>query len=249
MFSKLSKILGFAFVVHFIAPATTGHAAVITLTTSQSQIQPGTDNHGWWSPVLVNTTTNPSYFTGEATFEGPVRSFFTFDLAGITERVTSATLRLSVHAANADPEGETLGIFDVSTDPVTLNNNTGVSESIFDDLGTGVQFASFDFTGDIRHTTIEISLNVAALTAINDARGDFFSVGGALTTIKPGFEPGDAEEFIFNSSHFGPGTRELILETSAVGPIAVSEPGTFATLGIGLTGLMLVERRRRRKLT
>jgi hypothetical protein len=163
-------------------------SAGATLSTSDSQFTPGVDNQGWWSasPLVANSDTNPSYFVGR-TFDAPVHNFFTFDagpLAGHT--AVSATLVLRTGCFVGFDASETVGLFDVSTAPATLNDNTGFSQAIFDDLGGGTSYGSGVVPANRgAEASTRFFLNAAALANLNAAAGGFFSIGGAVLTLDP----------------------------------------------------------------
>ena len=115
---------------------------ILIFDTSDSQFDAGVDNQGWWSDTRETRDDNDNYVTGTV-FDGDHRSFFTFDFSSLTLPVISATLELTRFEYASTEEIEILGLFDVSTDTVTLNNNVGTSESIYNDLGTGVSYVEF----------------------------------------------------------------------------------------------------------
>lgn len=107
-----------------------------------------------------------------------------FDLSGLSGGVTSVTLELQRYQSLA----ATYSLFDVSTDPVTLNNNTGTSATIFEDLGTGTSYGSFVVAGaGLPTDVLSFALNAAALADIAGAAGGFFSIGGMRGTWKQCF--------------------------------------------------------------
>jgi hypothetical protein len=181
-------------------------AATIELSTAQSPILGGI-NQGWWTaagPANVNPNTN--YFVGEDDLGREFRDFFTFDLRLIPSDLTvvGATLRVNAGSSTGGDLIETVGFFDVSTDAVTLNFNTGTNEAIFADLGTGRSYGTFPVNrgslGDLF-----FALNADAVADINAARSGYFSLGGRLLS----FSRPDAE-FVFGGS--GDSAAGLIVE-------------------------------------
>lgn len=74
------------------------NATAVTYSTAQSEFLPGTYNQGWWSSGPGHTNpfndNNDNHFTG-LTYDGDtLRSFYTFDLSGLTGYVTNAALSL-----------------------------------------------------------------------------------------------------------------------------------------------------------
>ena len=163
----------------------------LVFRTSDSQFDAGANNQGWWSLVTPNFDFNDNYVTGTATSSGGVetRNFFTFDLRSLDlsgSTIVSALLQVDRGGRGDDPT-ETLTLFEVSTDAATLNNNTGTSAAIFDDLGAGAVYGTYivRFDGP-QFGRATFRLNQTAIAAINGAAGGFFSIGGALQSL-PGY--------------------------------------------------------------
>lgn len=171
-----------AFASFLLAPAA---ALALTFSTSDSQFDPGVDNQGWWSNGFANHDHNDNYFVGSL-FGAVHGNFFTFDLTALpaATNVVSATLRLTRFTNSLDNEAvEALELFDVSTDPATLNENNGMNAAILSDLGSGTSYGAFDVPGGgVSTNVLEFVLNGGALADIESAAGGFFSVGGVLTS-------------------------------------------------------------------
>src|SRR3989442_589784 len=115
--------------------------ATLIFNTSDSQFDPGVDNQGWWSNSMPNIDFNANYFTGRSGVD-ELHSFFTFDLSSLSQTAVSATLEVVRYTYMSPDPTETLGLFDVTTDAATLNNNTGTSATIFADLGSGTSYGT-----------------------------------------------------------------------------------------------------------
>jgi hypothetical protein len=212
-----SVVTGLLTAVVMSSPA---NAATQTFTTSESEFDAGFNNQGWWvappSP-FSNFDGNDNYVVGTLCDfvdtrceDANTRNFFTFDLSGLDGAVVSARLELTRFLSLGPDPSETIGFFDVSTDPVTLNNNTGTSTAIHADLGSGVSYGAFAVTtSGPPDEVLTFDLNEAALRDIDAARGGFFSIGGAILTLRggPTFEEG-----LFASSEDG-GVQRLVVET------------------------------------
>ncbi len=223
-------------VISGIALAQPVAAASFTFNTSDSQFTPGFDNQGWWSATALNTNTNTSYFTGERDDGAILRSFFTFDLSSLNlagQTITAATLEVARYAYDSNDANETVAFFDVSTDAATLNNNTGSNAAIFNDLGSGKNYGTFvvnSYTSSMV-LTLSFALNANALADISAAEGQFFSIGGALTSITPA---GGENESIFSGSS-STGIQRLTIQTVATAP----EPASILLFAPGLAGFVL----------
>jgi hypothetical protein len=195
-------------------PAVAQAAVTQSFSTSQSEFTSGVRNQGWWSgqPTINNGDSNANYSAsrGDGASED---NFFTFDLRGLSGSCTpqAATLRLTRF------EGSNTGIlhyglWDVSTPAPILNNNVGFSPAIATDLSSGIPFGTFAVSSDpslSRDEVLSFPLNAAGLAAIATARGEFFSIGGALATSDNGF--------LFGFSGDGnSGTQELVVTCGAL---------------------------------
>lgn len=190
--------------------------------TSDSQIRPGADNQATFTNISQFNFTDAisDYAIGEGfnVFTnlpvGPVfRSAVSFDLSSLSSQVTSAKLQLLKNRTSGDPI-ETLGLFEVITDINQLyTNRIGlVSPQIFEDLGTGRSYGTFDVaTGGNPDEILEFELNETAIAAINAASGDFFSIGLALLSANPN-NTTQAAEYLFAFSGSA-GIQRLVLET------------------------------------
>ena len=197
-------------------------ATMLVFTTSDSPFDPGVKNQGWWYPSLspANNDSNDNYLLGGG-YPG-TRAFFTFDLSGLNLPALSATLRLTRYSSEDSNERvETIGLFDVTTDAAIVNDNTGTSDAIYDDLGSGVSYGTFDVPGDgDPNDVLEFPLNQAALSDIDAAAGGYFTIGAALLSD-------DNFDSLFLFSGGPGGVQELVIEV-------VPEPTTEALLAIGL---------------
>jgi len=177
------------------------------------------------------------------------RSFFVFDLTGVSAPITAATLNLFNPNTNPHPccQGyrspdatETFNLFDVSSpiDALTAGG-TGLT-SFFQDLGTGSMFGSYTASAADNGRTIAITLNANGLAALNAALGHVIAFGGALSTIN-----GAGDQFLFGfttASFAGGDVRRLDLTTSDAAQ--VPEPATLTCVSLGLAGLAARRRRR-----
>jgi hypothetical protein len=68
----------------------------LVFTTAQSPFTPGVLNQGWYSRSMLDNDSNDNYLAAH-TPELDFRNFFTFDLAGLTGTLRSATLQVQPH--------------------------------------------------------------------------------------------------------------------------------------------------------
>jgi hypothetical protein len=207
-------------------------AATIQVTAADSGWYNDTGGH---NPVLEN------YLTGRlrqsATESVVDRSFFVFDLSGVSGQVTAATLNLYNPDISAFLKGyvspdptETLAIFDVTTPVATLTAGGTGLVGIFNDLGSGTQFGTIVVSAADNGQTVSIVFNAAGIAAINAALGSTIAFGGALTTLGAG----TADEYVFGfstASFAGGDVRRLDLTV-------VPEPGLAALPAVGLAGAL-----------
>lgn len=222
--------------------ATASEAATYVFNTSDSQFDAGVNNQGWWANGNPNNDNNSSVFTGTNSSGYIYRSFFSFDLSGLSlgtnEEIVSASFSGNTHRTyGIGTEVETLGFFDVSTDAATLNNNAGTSASIFNDLGTGKQYGSYDFSEQSDELDISVGLNSDLIADVLLAQGGFFSIGGSVLTLGPG-----TAQAIFSFSNGNP-NFSLTLDTRIS---AVPLPAAMPLYGAGIAVLGFLGWRRKK---
>ena len=132
-----------------------------------------------------------------------------FDLSSITQPIASAKLALSVLSSvggagyNSVDPSENYELHDVTTSIATLLNGTG-GVAAHTDLGSGVVYGNRTMTAADLSSVVEITLNAAAISALDGATG-LIGIGGSLTTLD-----GLANnEFTFGSSGNATDTTEL----------------------------------------
>lgn len=207
------------------APAS---AAILSVTASDS---------GSYSQAGNHTPQNQNYITGR--FDTTERrSFFVFDLTGVSGPVTAASLNLFnpdvspflKGYVSPDPS-ETLAVFDVSTPIATLTlGGVGIA-GVFDDLGTGAEYGAVVVSSADNGQTVSVVFNALGIDAINAALGGSIAFGGALTTL--GASIAGEHVFGFSTADFAGGdVRRLDLTV-------VPEPSTPALLGLALVPAVL----------
>jgi hypothetical protein len=182
-------------------------------------------------------TSDGNYLTGLYSGSGytEYRSFFTFDLSGLTGNVTSATFSVDF-GPPAYGSGQSPVFFNLvayAGDIIALDNGTaGVAG--FGLLGgpgvfLGGAYANTTDTGVVTYT-----ITPAGLAAIQASEGGLFAIGGSLT----GFIGPD--DYLFGNSIFT-STNQLVVNTSPV-----PEPSTLLLFAPGALGVAAWMRRKLR---
>jgi hypothetical protein len=204
------------------------------LATADTVI-PHTDR-GWYDNTGFHNPGNPNYVVGD-TGVGVVRNFFVFDLSSVVQPIASAKLALFVPSESAGPgynspdASENYELHDVATPLATLLGGTG-GVAAHTDLGSGVVYGSRTMTATDMGTIVEITLNPAAIAALDAATG-FIAIGGSLTTL----DGVSNSEFTFGSSGSVADITELRITL-------VPEPSSAVLFSVA--SLALIRRGRRR---
>ena len=197
----------------------------------------GVNNQGWWSDGLPASNLNPNIYTGSSAGSS-LRSFYTFNLASVTDAVVALELQITRGISVGNKEStEEVRFFDVTTSAPVLNKNTGLNSSNFEDLGSGDSYGSFQIPGTgPNFEQFTFTLNEPAVANINAARGGFFSIGGILIS-----DNGDDVVFGGADSSFQEGFPVRLKLTT------IPEPRAFAYVCLLLTYLTI--RKNHRKAT
>jgi hypothetical protein len=213
----------FAVAVLAALPVVSALAAPITLTTAQSRFDANVLNQGWWGTAGFSATdSNDNHYTG-AIGSSTLRSFYSFDRGLAAGKVTAATFRVlrGVQSGTVD-----LNLWDVTTSAADVNNNNGLNNAIFTDLGSGVSYGSFVTSTGSSSDYLSFALNGQALANLNATKG-FFTIGASVV----------GNQHIFSFS--GGDTSFLDLQVSKV-----PEPASIALLLLGIAGVSVARRRK-----
>jgi hypothetical protein len=138
-------------------------------------------NTGWYQNAgLSNEPNGGNYITGLCSnCGGPIyRSLLVFNIpVGIP--ITSATLNINTYTYDSTNPSELLTLWDVTTSLTTLEAGTG-GISAYNDLGSGVFYGSRVYTAADQNNFETITLDAAAISAIQSDAGGSFAIGGAL---------------------------------------------------------------------
>ena len=227
-------------IISSLALAQITRGDMIGLSTAQSQFNSGFDNQGFWAAdgtgQVSNVGSADTYGVGQ-TGSSVIRNFFTFDLASLTasQNIIGAELSIRRYTQSGQNEStETIEFFDVSTSAAVLNNKIGTSTTIFDDLGTGTSYGTFDVPGARPSVQFDVyTLNSAAIADLNNAKGGFFSLGGSLIS-------NDGADTIYPI-----GSANLVPATLNIEFTSVPEPSTFPLASMALAIGACARRRKR----
>jgi hypothetical protein len=226
-----TKILSLSLTLALLTTISTFPAEAVSLNIAPSDT-------GSWSLNQGHTSGNQNYYAGTGGFNGSdlYRNYFTFDLTGVTDTVTSAVLQLFTYSIIGSGNLR-FTLYDVSATPAALDTTfsgfSGVGRSPFDDLGSGTSYGSLAGFGP--NTVVSFTLNLDGIAAINAARGSFFSIGGSTNSLI-----GAPNQALFAFSNSNP-NNALVLTT-------VPEPSSvLGMFGFGIIWRVAFLRRRRAK--
>jgi len=177
---------------------------------------------GWWDDSGTHDASNEVILAGD--YRGrEYRGFYVFNLFNIVQRVTTATLRFYLdHGVTSPDPTETYTLFDVSTPIGVLTaSGTGATE-IFADLGSGTVYGAGTFSSADNFMVVDIALNDAAITALNQSLVRKFAMGGAVTTLDHASQ--GLEEDISGPGGYG-NLTELVLSVLTTCGNGVTDPG------------------------
>ena len=202
-----------------------------------------------------------NYVVGQLNLGTPTlfRNYFAFNLAAITETITSASLT----AFNPAPSGtngagyvgdgsRTYSLYDVTTSLNGLTNPFVNGVPAYNDLGTGAVFGTATVSATNNGQFVNVTLNADGLAALNAARiqnggNGLFSIGGALTPIT-----GSENQYLFGQTspafpavgNAADGNTGLTFQTGQVGSVvATPAPPAAIVAVLGAAGLGFFRRR------
>jgi hypothetical protein len=204
-----------------------GSAQGVTLNALES---------GWISEndginYFPNTPTSENYIVGWS-LSAEWRNWFVFDLAGVTDEISSAKLKLFApldtgYVSVDATETYELYSYESSVSDLRLENGLGN----FDDLADGASYGQVVISAQDNGTVVEIQLNQTGINALNSANGEF-AIGGSVTTL--GFGSGDQER-LFGLTDAGM-VRQLELTLVPI-------PAAVWLFGSALAGLGWIRRK------
>lgn len=140
---------------------------------------------GWHSSGTPHMSNNDNTLTG---VESGLfyNTYFVFPLTGFTATaIQEVTLQLQLEMYSTADAQETFSVWDVTTPAATVEN-TASDINIFNDLGSGVQYAQATAAAAQINTILNVPLNGMAATHATQKIGQDFTVGVHLDTT-PGW--------------------------------------------------------------
>jgi len=168
-----------------------------------------TANRGWITSTGTSNGTSGanSYYTGidfSYNAGAELRDWFSFDLSTVSGTITSATIQVA---------SGTYIPYQTTSETLQL---TSVAAQDFADLGTGTVYGTQVYSAAENAQTVTITLDAAAITALNNNAGGTFELGGRLTSLQQ-TAPGTANEAIFSTVSGDPAQVQLVLNTTGTG--------------------------------
>ena len=173
-------------------------------------------------------------------------NYFVFTIPNLTDPIVSAELRVTrqgVSSQSTQHDSITYTLFDVLTPIADLTGTPGDMGSVHVDLEGGNVYGSTTIlVSGIASDVLSISFSSAGLTALNNALGEPFAIGGSITEANPSLTwvTGDTLK-IFDTGASTPSPVSLVLKTSV--DTVVPVPPAIWLLGSGLVGLAAVRRK------
>jgi hypothetical protein len=222
-----------------VALGSIGFALLAPLTSHAGNVDVADSVEGFAS--LSDQTNNccqasDNYFVGSEPegrpFGGEFRNYFSFQLPEFTGDATAATILIPFGQSTLF-QSPTID-YTLTSLSVPLSLTQGVANpTVFNALGTGTVFGTETFT-DSTFGTVAITLDAAALAAIDGSRGGTFTLGGRVTS-PIGFGPSVPDQSIFaNTGGSGPQVH-LVLTNSAPTQAPEIDPSAWVA---GLTLLL-----------
>lgn len=221
-------------------------------------------DRGWFTNVGKHTANQHNVYTGVYTEGIEYRSFFQFDISGLSGTVTNGSFSVVPGTGceysgggclQTDKGSETVTFYDVSEAglgslPVTGSdegNQAGIS--VFNDLGSGESYGEFTATGSHGDAMpgVSFEFNTALMNDLNRAiqAGDrTFVIGAALTSLTGNMA---VREAFWNYSTGSTSANFATLNVEYTDSVAaVPLPASLPLLGGAFAALGFAARRRKR---
>ena len=204
-FPSYKSLPAVALAIGLMAAAVPSHAApsnaffayspfgtqTLDLVTSSGSVSLTATSAGWWTSTGNHSSSNPNYIVGVCGSSDSCggdnldrRDFFIFDLSTVRDTILSASLNIGNSSSGYYSTGSSvpLSFFDVFTSLTDVAASGSGRVDIYNDLGAGSSYGSFNAQASDINTQVLIALNNTAVSALNDARGSSWAVGGSIAT-------------------------------------------------------------------
>jgi hypothetical protein len=139
---------------------------------------------GWIDADGYHETDNSNYFSGDESGYSRANNWGAFDLHNLAGPVTSAVLSLNTAGFAGGPV-LTYTLFDTNGLLRDLDVERSAGDlggiALYNDLGSGIAYGSRNYTSADDSAIRSITLNGAALGAIQSAAGGQFALGGLVS--------------------------------------------------------------------
>jgi len=177
-------------------------------------------DRGWYRSDGARTQ-NKNTFTG-VNGQGFHTTYFAFDLTDVSTIITSAALRVRILNYHSLDTSEPYVVYDV-TNSVNVVTNLAIPSPdamrVFQDLQSGIAYASGNIHESNLLQTIDIPLSGGAVSDLNNAIGNRFALGFHLTDVE--FVGGNANGISFFSN-----VGELLLEGPSISLVSIDSGPT-----------------------
>jgi hypothetical protein len=208
--------------------AASGQRMLGALTSRSQTLIVDAFDSGWYNEIGGNDPASTDYFTGflppSLGYVGEYRSFFAFDLGGLStsDVIVGAQFNVFTSEIYMSQGVETLKISDVTMPVDTIVAGGPERVDVFTDLGSGPVYGTRDVWAFEYFSVINIDLNASATAAINAAKGQYFAIGAAVSTI----DVNDGFQAMFGYSGNPANSRQLVLSLAEMDFYQVSVDGT-----------------------
>lgn len=157
----------------------------LSITTTAGTFFAANTDSGWYDSTFFHNSGNKNYIVGTCCgkvmkeYINNYNNYFTFDLSSVTGTVLSASLKLQSYSVTSNL---TYQLFDVLS-PLSTVKSSGTNPSVYYDLMSGANYGSYAFNTGMNNTFQNIQLNAAGISALNNAVGGDFAIGGTVAAV------------------------------------------------------------------
>ncbi len=135
---------------------------------------------GWFAETGAHSAELRNTSAGIAGDLGLLRTFMIFDLTPLEDSITEATLHLELEAYLSPGEQETFVVSSVAVPAramtMTYRPGAAAGKTIFEALGSGVEYGRASVTAGDVGRVIEVSLNAEAMVEMQASAGKWFAL-------------------------------------------------------------------------